>query len=78
MTEPVTVAAAALRDLFARPICEMRDSQAELIKAQMLMHQESLVIQTQLQERLATPHEADTLRKLREKDPQFPQFTGRT
>ena len=75
MTEPVTIASAALRDLFARPICKMRYSQAELIKAQMQMHQEKLAIQTQLLERLATPHEADPLRTLREKGPQFAQFT---
>ena len=37
-----------------------------------------MAIQKQLLQRLATPHEADPLRKLREKDPQFPQFTGRT
>ena len=41
-----------------------------------MMHNESMVIQTQLLERLATPHEAVTLRKLREKDPQVPKFTG--
>ena len=68
MTAPVTIATAALRDLFARPICELRDSQAELIKAQMQMHQESLAIQTQLLDRLATQHEADPLRNLSEKD----------
>ena len=51
MTEPVTVATAALQYLFARHIVEMRDSQAELIRAQMQMHQESLEIQTQLLER---------------------------
>ena len=75
MTEPATVATAALRDLFARPIGEMRDSKAELIKAQMQMHQETLVIQTPLLGRLATPHAAEPSRKLREKDPQFPQST---
>ena len=75
MTEPVTVAAASLRDLFASHIVEMRDSQAELIRAQMQMHQESLAIQTQLLERLAKPNEADPLRKLMEKDTQFQHFT---
>ena len=44
----------------------------------MQMHQESLTINTQLLERLAMPHDADPLRKLMEKYPQFPQFTGRT
>ena len=65
MTESVTVATAALRDLFARSMCEMCDSQAGLIIAQMQMQQETLSIQTQLLEMLVTPHEADPLRKLR-------------
>ena len=56
----------------------MRDSHAKLIRAQIQTHPETLAIQTQLLERLATPHEADALRKLSEKDPQFPLFTGRT
>ena len=39
----------------------------------------TLAIQTQLLDRLATPHEADhLLMEFMEKDPQFPQFTGRT
>ena len=49
MTEPVTVATQALRDLFARHFCEMRDSQAELIKAQTQMHNEVMAIQRHFQ-----------------------------
>ena len=78
MTEPVIVATQALRDIFASPICDMRYGQAELITAQLQIHQKSIAIQTQVLESLATPHEADHLRKLMEKYPQFPQFTGRS
>ena len=74
----MTSATAALRDLVARPIVEMRYSQTELIRAQMQMHQYSLVIQTRLLDRLAVPNEADHLRKLSTRDPQFQQFTLRT
>ena len=78
MTAPENVTATHLRDLFHTPIIEMRQAQSELVTAQLRMHTESMSIQTQLLERLATPHEADPLRNLREKDPQFLQFTGKT
>ena len=78
MTAHKNVTATDLRDLFHTPIIEMRQAQLELVTAQLRMHTESITIQTHLLERLATPHEADPLRKLREKDPLLPQFTGRT
>ena len=78
MNTPENVIATHLRDLFHAQISEMRQAQSELVTAQLRMHTESMAIQTQLPEWLATPHEADPLRKLSEKDPQFPQFTGRT
>ena len=55
----------------------MRQAQSELVTAQLRMHTESMAIQTQLLERLATPQEPDPLRKFSEKDPQFQQFTGK-
>ena len=78
MTAPENVPAAHLRDIFRTPIIEMRQAQSELVTVQLRMHTESMAIQTQLLEMLATPHEAYHLRKLMEKDPQFPHFTERT
>ena len=72
MTATENVTATHLRDLFHTQIFTMRQAKSER------MHTESMAIQTQLLERLATPHKTHPLRKLMEKDPQFPQFTGRT
>ena len=66
MTAPDNVPATHLRDLFHTPIIEMRHAQSELVTAQLRMHTENMAIQTRLLERLATPHEADHLRKLME------------
>ena len=54
------------RDLFHARIIQMRQAQSELVTAQLRMHTENMAIQTRLLERLATPHEADHLRKLME------------
>ena len=61
MTATENITATHLRDPFHTPIIEMRRAQTELVNAQLSMHTESMAIQTQFQERLVTPHEAEHL-----------------
>ena len=74
------------------PLRAVREMQQEFIQAQAAMTQQSLAVQQRalsqqdesrrvpqfLIGQLACQADADPLRKLREKDPQFPAFTGRT
>ena len=76
----------------AVPLRAVREMQQEFIKAQAAMTQQSLEVQQRalcqqgkslrvqqsLIAQLDSSADADPLRKLREKDSQFPAFTGRT
>ena len=76
----------------AAPLHAGRKMQQEFIQAQAAMTQQSLAVQQQalrqeqeslcvqqtLPAQLASAADSDPLRKLREKDPQFHAFTGRT
>jgi len=81
-----------MQEAAAVPLHPVGEMQQEFIPAQAAMTQQSLVVQQRsmthqeeglrvkqsLIALLASSADADTLRKLREKDPQFPALTGWT
>ena len=80
-----------MQETIAVTLRAVREMQQEFIQAQAAMTQQSLVVhqralsqqeeslrvQQSLIAQLASSADADPLRKLREKNPQFPAFTGR-
>ena len=81
-----------MQDAAALPLRAVREMQQEFIQAQAAMTQQNFAVQqralSQQEESLRVPEslitqwasaaDADPLRKLREKDPQFPACTCRT
>jgi hypothetical protein len=69
-----------LKEVAGAPIVAMRGMHESMLKAQEDRHRQEMEHQSQLLKILAdnTSAEADPLRKMREKDPQFPAFTGRS
>jgi hypothetical protein len=83
MTAPVQLEVQMLRALMseaaAMPLHAMKERQKGLIAAQGEFTQKHFEAQAAMLERLAPTHsEFDPLRKLRENDPQFPVFTGKS
>ena len=60
------------------PLRAVREMQQEFIQSQAVMTQQSLAVQQSVIAQLASSAFTDPLLKLREKDTQFPAFTGRT
>jgi len=91
-TLSVDFLATLMQEAVAMPLRAVREMQAEFFHAQATMTQQSLAVHqtTRIQQeerlrvqqtiiaQLASSADADPLRKLRAKDPQFPAFTGRT
>ena len=82
MSAPVQLEAALLRQLIteasAVPLHGMKEMLRELMQAQGEIAQKQMEAQSSILERITPQSESDPLRKLREKDPQFPAFTGKS
>ena len=67
-----------IRQATAVPLHAVKEMQKEMLQTQLDLAERNISAQAALLKQLASPSEADPLRKLREKDPQCPQFTGKT
>ena len=67
-----------IKEAASVPLHAMKEMQQEMLNQQGMMHMQSLAVQSQLMQQLTASAAADPLRKLREKDPQFPSFTGKS
>ena len=62
----------------AVPLHGMKEMLREMMQAQGEIAQKQIEAQSSILERITPQSESDSLRKLREKDPQFPAFTGKS
>ena len=60
------------------PVQAMAEMQERFLQSQAERHASKLEAHTQLLRHLSLGNECDPLRKLREKDPQFPAFSGKS
>ena len=59
------------------PVQAMAEMQERSLQSQAALHARKMESHTQLLQHLSLGNEGDPLRKLREKDPQFPAFSGK-
>ena len=60
------------------PVQAMAEMQERFLQSQAALHAREMESHTQLLHHLSLGNEGDPLRKLREKDPQFPAFSGKS
>ena len=82
MSAPVNLGVQMLRQLiteaYAVPLHGIKEMLREMMQAQGEIAQKQIEAQSSILERITPQSESDSLRKLREKDPQFPAFTGKS
>ena len=60
------------------PVQAMAEMQERFLQSQATLHAREMESHTQLLHHLSLGNEGDPLRKLRENDPQFPAFSGKS